>query len=199
MRAPCNWQKPWPSCFWPCQLGVAGRWHRECRSFWCPYAAVGHPRVHTWYYVCGICQGSQHKIHWWFIPTYLPSWHHFYHCLKLFLIVNPFTRAWLRIRKFTLWGPVFRKSPCYRSFSWSANWRVIRCEGPCKGIRLYDSRDTGQLEWHACNTNTSGSQPECWPRVAVQQQQPGLSGTRWSSFVHHQMSVVLCLQRFQWK
>ena len=33
--------------------------------------------------------------------------------------------------------------------------------------------------------------------VIVGQEQPVLSGTRWSSFVHRQMSLAFCLQRFQ--
>ena len=44
--------------------------------------------------------------------------------LLLNIVVNLFPKTWFRIREFTLWGLVFRKSPCCRLFDRSTNWRV---------------------------------------------------------------------------
>ena len=60
-----------------------------------------------------------------------------------------------------------------------------------EGIRQYDLCNTGDLDRHAQH------QQPCLAsrthRVVFQQEQPFLSGTHWSSFAHHQMSVVFML------
>ena len=71
------------------------------------------------------------------------------------------------------------------------------CRGLHEGIRQYDSCNTGELDRHAQHQQPCLASRT--PRVVVRQKQPVLSGTHCSSFVHRQMSVVFCLQRFPMK
>ena len=64
-------------------------------------------------------------------------------------------------------------------------------------IRQYDSCNTGELDRHAQHRQPCLASRTL--RVIVRQEQPVLSGTHWSLFVHRQMSVVLCLRRFPMK
>ena len=64
-------------------------------------------------------------------------------------------------------------------------------------IRQYDSCNTGELDRHAQHQQPCLASRTL--RVTVQQEQPVLSGTHWSSLAHRQMSVVLCLRRFPMK
>ena len=66
-----------------------------------------------------------------------------------------------------------------------------------EGIRQYDSCNTGELDRHEQHQQPCLASRT--PRVVVRQMQPVLSGTHCSSFVHRQMSVVFCLQRFPMK
>ena len=66
-----------------------------------------------------------------------------------------------------------------------------------EGIWQYDSCNTGELDRHAQHQQPCLASRT--PRVVVRQKQPVLSGTHCSSFVHRQMSVVFCLQRFPMK
>ena len=56
---------------------------------------------------------------------------------------------------------------------------------------------TGEFDQHAQHQQPCLASRT--PHLAVRQKQTGLSGKHWSSFVHHQMSVVFCSQRFQMK
>ena len=64
-------------------------------------------------------------------------------------------------------------------------------------IRQYDSCNTGELDRHAQHQQPCLASRTL--RVTVQQEQPVLSGTHWSSLTRRQMSVVLCLRRFPMK
>ena len=64
-------------------------------------------------------------------------------------------------------------------------------------IRQYDSCNTGELDRHAQHQQPCLASRTL--RVTVQQEQPVLSGTHWSSLARRQMSVVLCLRRFPMK
>ena len=67
-------------------------------------------------------------------------------------------------------------------------------------VRVFGSTtlcNTGELDRHAQHQQPCLASRT--PRVVVRQKQPVLSGTHCSSFVHRQMSVVFCSQRFPMK
>ena len=94
---------------------------------------------------------------------------------------------------------------CWRDYlSWSQVNALVALVGggelflsALEVIRQYDSCNTGELDRHAQHRQPCLASRTL--RVIVRQEQPVLSGTHWSLFVHRQMSVVLCLRRFPMK
>ena len=89
----------------------------------------------------------------------------------------------------------FRDMSCQKTF---VTFAPAATDAPnCEVIRQYDSCNTGELDRHAQHQQPCLASRTL--RVTVQQEQPVLSGTHWSSLARRQMSVVLCLRRFPMK